>query len=114
MVGVALDPTRALLQRFVLPSPGEGPSEQEREAGCFDMRLLARGPVDGDEEEIFGRVQGFKDPGYGGTAIMLGESARCLALDPVTSEGGVTTPAVAMGEALLRRLRGAGMVFAVE
>lgn len=114
LVGVAMGPTRALLQRFVLPSPGEGPDEQERESGYFKMRLHARGVVDGDEEEIFGRVEGFKDPGYGGTAIMLGESARSLALDPVISEGGVTTPAVAMGEALLERLRGAGMVFAVE
>lgn len=114
MVGVALDPTRALLQRFVLPAPGEGPSEQEREAGSFEMRLHACATVDGDEEEIFGRVEGHKDPGYGGTAIMLGESARCLALDPVGSDGGVLTPAVAMGDALLTRLRGAGMVFAVE
>ena len=44
---------------------------------------------------------------------MLGESALCLALDPLTSEGGVTTPSVAMGGALLDRLRRAGLTFAV-
>ncbi|MEX1363604.1 MAG: saccharopine dehydrogenase NADP-binding domain-containing protein [Nannocystaceae bacterium] len=114
MIGVALEPTRALLQRFVLPAPGEGPSEQEREEGFFKMRLLARAEVDGKPAQLRGRVEGFKDPGYGGTAIMLGESARCLAIDPLDSEGGITTPAAAMGDALLSRLRGAGMVFSVD
>ncbi|MCA9648368.1 MAG: saccharopine dehydrogenase NADP-binding domain-containing protein [Myxococcales bacterium] len=115
MVAVALGPTRSLMQRFVLPAPGEGPDQAAREAGYFTMRLLAKGPVGGGEqEEIFGRVEGHKDPGYGATAIMLGESARCLAIDPVISEGGVITPTVAMGELLLGRLRAAGMIFAVE
>ena len=39
---------------------------------------------------------------------MLGESALCLAYDPLTSPAGVTTPSVAMGQALLDRLRAAG------
>lgn len=111
---VGFDPTRALLQRFVLPAPGEGPDEEQRENGFFKMRLHARSEVDGKTVELRGRVQGFKDPGYGGTAIMLGEAARCLAIDPLDSEGGVITPASAMGDALLDRLRGAGMVFSVD
>ena len=36
---------------------------------------------------------------------MLGQSALCLAEDDLTSEGGVLTPAVAMGSALIERLR---------
>lgn len=111
---VAIDPTRALLERFVLPSPGEGPSADEREAGYFKMRLWAKAEVDGTPIVLRGRVEGDKDPGYGQTSIMLGESARCLAIDSLDSPGGITTPAAAMGDALLARLRGAGMVFAVD
>jgi short subunit dehydrogenase-like uncharacterized protein len=36
---------------------------------------------------------------------MLGESAVCLALDPLSSPGGMLTPAAAMGEPLLARLQ---------
>jgi short subunit dehydrogenase-like uncharacterized protein len=43
---------------------------------------------------------------------MLGESALCLARDPLTSPGGVLTPAVAMAQPLLDRLRRAGLRFA--
>jgi short subunit dehydrogenase-like uncharacterized protein len=36
---------------------------------------------------------------------MLGESAVCLALDPLGSPGGFLTPAAAMGDPLLARLQ---------
>lgn len=113
-VAVTVGPTRALLERYVLPSPGEGPDADKREAGYFKMRLWAQAEVDGRSVELRGRVQGDKDPGYGQTSIMLGESARCLAIDPLDTEDGIVTPASAMGDALLDRLRGAGMVFDVE
>jgi short subunit dehydrogenase-like uncharacterized protein len=51
------------------------------------------------------------DPGYASTAKMLGESALCLAYDPLTSTGGVQTPSVAMDGMLLDRLTRAGLVF---
>ncbi len=51
------------------------------------------------------------DPGYGSTAKMLGESALCLALDPLVSQPGLITPSVAMGGFLLDRLRRAGLTF---
>jgi short subunit dehydrogenase-like uncharacterized protein len=35
---------------------------------------------------------------------MIGESAVCLAKDELNSPGGVLTPAVAMGDALIDRL----------
>ena len=53
------------------------------------------------------------DPGYAATAVMLGESALCLAADELDSPGGVLTPAVAMGDALVERLRIAGMTLTV-
>ena len=51
------------------------------------------------------RVTGDRDPGYGSTSKMLGESAVCLALDGVEAPGGCSTPAAAMGDALLARLQ---------
>ena len=54
------------------------------------------------------------DPGYAATAVMLGESALCLAgPDGLDSPGGVLTPSVAMGDALVERLRIAGMTLTV-
>ena len=58
-----------------------------------------------------GTIKGQKDPGYGETAKMLAESALCLALDELPSNYGIVTPAYAMGESLLQRLRKAGMTF---
>ena len=53
------------------------------------------------------------DPGYGETSKMLAESALCLAYDPLPERAGQLTPAVAMGEALIERLRAAGIGFSV-
>jgi short subunit dehydrogenase-like uncharacterized protein len=46
---------------------------------------------------------------------MFGESALCLALDGdrLPGGGGVLTPAVAMGDALVERLRAAGVTLEV-
>jgi short subunit dehydrogenase-like uncharacterized protein len=46
-----------------------------------------------------------KDPGYYGTAVMLGESGLALALDQLPAVAGVLTPMVALGEPLAVRLR---------
>ncbi|HEU4729687.1 MAG TPA: hypothetical protein VFT22_17450 [Kofleriaceae bacterium] len=53
------------------------------------------------------------DPGYGSTSKMLGEAAKCLALDTLSSPGGVQTPAVAMAAPLAERLRRAGLTLEV-
>ena len=44
---------------------------------------------------------------------MLAESALCLAFDELPSSAGQVTPAVAMGDALRRRLQSAGIKFEV-
>jgi short subunit dehydrogenase-like uncharacterized protein len=44
---------------------------------------------------------------------MLAESALSLALDPLPKTSGQVTTAVAMGDALLERLRAAGITFRV-
>ena len=51
------------------------------------------------------RVAAPYDPGYGGTGVMLAESALSLALDELPDRAGVLTPMVAMGEPLAARLR---------
>lgn len=96
-----------------LPKPGEGPSQAARERGHWKTRFVAEAGANGSAALLRYTAADRADPGYGSTAKMLGESALCLALDPLTSDGGVTTPSLAMGGALLDRLRRAGLTFAV-
>lgn len=108
MVATSLGPARAILERTVLPAPGEGPSKKSMDAGHFEMHVLAKTE---SGRMIRGRVAGDKDPGYTGTAVMLGEAAMCLAQDEASlpARWGVLTPATAMGMQLVKRLRAAGM-----
>jgi short subunit dehydrogenase-like uncharacterized protein len=103
--------TRAVADRF-LPSPGEGPGEKAQEGGHFRVELRTtteRG------RRLLAVVAAKGDPGYAATAVMLGESALCLTLDDdrLPPGGGVLTPAVAMGDTLVERLRIAGMTLTV-
>ncbi|GAG91041.1 unnamed protein product, partial [marine sediment metagenome] len=111
MAGLALPLTRPLLERR-LPSPGEGPNKETRDKGFFKTRLVALN----DGQTVRGLVADQHDPGYGSTAIMLSESAVCLAFDgaELKSDGGILTPASAMGMRLVERLRKAGMTFEIQ
>jgi short subunit dehydrogenase-like uncharacterized protein len=111
-VGLTLAPTRALLDR-VLPAPGEGPSERQRERGFFRIEIHAR---TSDGARYCCHVAADGDPGYKATAVMFAESGLCLALDSdrLPERAGVLTPATAMGAILTERLRKAGQTFAVE
>jgi short subunit dehydrogenase-like uncharacterized protein len=110
--GLAFRPSRALLGR-VLPSPGEGPGEKTRQAGFFRMEIHTRTSAGA---RYRARVEAHGDPGYAATAVMLGESALCLALDRdrLPERAGVLTPATAMGEALTGRLIKAGHTLTAE
>ena len=69
-----------------------------------------------DGQQIKGKVTGDRDPGYGSTSKMLGESAACLALDrsKLPETYGTLTPSIAMGDVLLNRLKNnAGLTFSV-
>lgn len=112
MAAMRLGPIRRLAARR-LPAPGEGPSREQRENGFFDVRLWAQHPTD-PAKNLWGKVTGDRDPGYGSTAKMLGESAVCLAKGESRVGGGLWTPAAALGEALLERLqRNAGLGFEI-
>lgn len=107
----AFGPTRGLLTSYVLPKPGEGPSQEQRERGMFDLRFYGKG-VDGKVYQA--RVTGDRDPGYGSTAKMISEAAMCLGDEVSRDEvpGGFWTPASAMGTKLIDRLvRNAGLTF---
>ena len=116
MGAAAIDPLREVLGRTVLPSPGEGPSKTQRDNGSFEIHVVAKTE---SGKKIAGRIAGNKDPGYGGTAVMLAESAMCLAKDTegegaIPERYGVLTPATAMGMTLVKRLRSAGMTLEVH
>lgn len=112
MAGLSVRPLRAALDR-VLPAPGEGPSERRRERGFFRIEIHAR---TSSGARYLCRVAASGDPGYKATAVMFGESGLCLALDgeQLPPRAGVLTPATAMGDALVRRLRLAGQTLEVE
>jgi short subunit dehydrogenase-like uncharacterized protein len=108
----AIGPTRNLMNRFVLPSPGEGPSPDAQQNGFFTMIL--RGTTSGGDV-VRVQVTGDRDPGYGSTARMLSEAALTLLATPDSqTPGGFWTPATAMGDELISALtKHAGLRFAV-
>ncbi len=109
-----LPPTRWLLQRYVVPKPGERPSPQAQENGFYDIRLHG---TTADGRSLRAKVTGDRDPGYGSTGKMLGEAAACLAFDVPRSEkaGGFWTPATIFGDRLVARLtQHAGLAFEVR
>ncbi|MET7903940.1 saccharopine dehydrogenase NADP-binding domain-containing protein [Streptomyces sp. NPDC005336] len=108
VAGLAVRPTRYVLDRL-LPKPGQGPSQKARERGHFTIDVFAS-TTSGARYTARFTAQG--DPGYQATAVMLGESALALVLDRDAlppSDGGVLTPATALGDALVTRLRKAGV-----
>ncbi|MEV7542667.1 saccharopine dehydrogenase NADP-binding domain-containing protein [Streptomyces sp. NPDC089915] len=88
--------------------PGAGPDAEQRARSWFTVRFVG----EGGGRRVFTEVSG-GDPGYGETAKMLAESALCLAYDALPETSGQLTTAVAMGDALLARLRKAGLRFRV-
>jgi short subunit dehydrogenase-like uncharacterized protein len=109
MAGLSFGPSRSLLQK-VLPAQGEGPSEKARERGFFKIEIHTR---TSSGARYVCRVAAKGDPGYGATAVMLGQAGLCLALDGdrLPDRAGVLTPATAMGMTLVDRLRAAGFTF---
>ena len=101
-------PEKAALDKM-MPKPGEGPNKASREAGHYTYKFFATLQ---DGTTTIGTVTGDMDPGYGSTSKIIAESAVCLAQDTLPDTAGVITPAIAMGEALLKRLKeNAGLTF---
>ncbi len=113
MVSAAIAPLRWVLESFIVPKPGEGPSPEAQRKGFYDLRFigtLANGST------LKTKVTGDRDPGYGSTAKMLAQTGICLAQDigQTNQEGGFWTPATALGDTLIKRLeKHAGLSFEV-
>ncbi len=113
VVAGSIGTVRSLLEKYVLPAPGQGPSPEAQLKGGFDLRFHGR-TQQGDVLRT--RVTGDRDPGYGSTARMLGQAAACLAGDISRKQvaGGFWTPATAFGDRIVDRLRAhSGVTFDV-
>lgn len=113
LAAVAVPPLRSLIEKHVVPQPGEGPSLAAQERGYFDFRFLGK-TAGGQVIKV--KVTGDRDPGYGSSGKMLGQAAVCLARDIGRDEvaGGFWTPATIFGERLIKRLvADAGLTFTV-
>ena len=112
MLASAVDLTRNYLVKPLMPSSGAGPDRTARESGFFKLLLVGTTSAG---ERLRVKVTGDRDPGYGSTSRMIAESAVCLARDDLSIGGGFWTPASAMNDKLLMRLRkNAGVQFEVE
>lgn len=112
-MAAAIPPTRWALEKFILPKPGEGPSQDAQEKGFYDLRFY--GKTDSGQE-IRCKVTGDRDPGYGSTAKMLAQAAACLAQDISKDKvpGGFWTPAAIFGDKLIKRLANySGLTFEI-
>jgi short subunit dehydrogenase-like uncharacterized protein len=100
------------IKKYLIPKPGEGPTEKEMSRGYLLVSGVGEG-VKGSivESEFYFPV----DAGYKDTARMVSEAGLCLALDseklPVQG-GGFYSPSMAMGDVLLERLCKSGCQFA--
>ena len=111
VAGLSWTPTRAVLDRF-LPKPGEGPGAEALAAGRFRFEIRSTTTTGARYRT---RVGADLDPGYGGTAVMFGESVLALARDEgLPLRTGVCTPATALGAAVVDRLRAQGFTVEVE
>lgn len=115
LIATALKPTRWILEKYILPKPGEGPSKDAQKNGYYDIRFLG---TLANGQQIRVKVTGDQDPGYGSTAKMLGQAAASLALDyhhddtKCDKEGGIWTPASIFDQRYIDRLtKFAGLTF---
>lgn len=85
-----------------LPKPGEGPSDEVREAGGYEYLFIG---TTSSGNKIECNLKANKDPGYGSTAMIIPEVALLLAEDHETRKikSGFVTPAI-LGDALIDRL----------
>ncbi len=115
MLAAVTKPVSQLMERYMLPKPGEGPTPQQQLAGRFDLRFI--GKTEGGQKLRI-KVTGDRDPGYGSTGKMLGQAALSLALDhykegqKMGRSGGFWTPASMFDDRFIQRLtEHAGLAF---
>lgn len=94
--------TRRILEKYIVPKPGEGPSQDVVKQGFFEVELIGKY---NDHKEISLTVSGKGDPGYGSTCQMISETANLLLSSSREKTGvGFLTPAAALGSDLIDKL----------
>ncbi len=86
------------------PKLGTGPTDEEiSKNGPFNFAMIGKTK---SGKTLHAYVYSDWDPGHGGTAAMLCDTAYCLAMerDKTGREGGFSTTSVALGETLRNRL----------
>ena len=114
IAGAVIKPSRWLMENYMLPKPGEGPSPEAQIKGRYDLRFF--GETD-NGQKIKTKVTGDRDPGYGSTSKMLGQAGLSLAFDISKEEkaGGFWTTATVFDQRFIERLeQNAGLTFAIE
>ncbi len=113
LFGAAIKPTRWVMENYMLPKPGEGPSPKAQEKGFYDLRFVG---TTEQGEKIKTKVTGDRDPGYGSTSKMLAQAGLSLAFDISKQEkgGGFWTTATIFDQRFITRLEeNAGLTFTV-
>ncbi len=110
---MAVPPVRWLILKAI--PPGSGPSEEARKNGFALIYLVGKGTDrTGKEVVLKGHVRITGDPGYQETAKMIAETGMALAKDKVTGPAGFLTPASALGDGLVERLKARGLTVTVD
>ncbi|OBY75187.1 saccharopine dehydrogenase family protein [Acinetobacter gyllenbergii] len=107
MLAAVSKPVSQVMERYLLPKPGEGPTPEQQRTGRFDLRFMGKTDA-GQSLKV--KVTGDRDPGYGSTGKMLGQAALSLAIDhakdseKVGRNGGFWTPATMFDDRFIQRL----------
>lgn len=83
-----------------LPKPGEGPSDDVMENGCFELLLIGE---DASGKNVSVIVEGQDEPGYRTTSKLISETALAL-LRAQNTPPGVWTPIAALREDLASKI----------
>jgi len=111
MLGATTKPLRKVMQKYILPKSGEGPSEDKQTNGYFNLQFCGKAAT-GETLNI--QVTGDQDPGYGATSKMLCQAGLSLCQDQTNKQGGFWTPAALFDDRFVKRLTDyAGLKFAV-
>jgi short subunit dehydrogenase-like uncharacterized protein len=115
---LVIPPTRWLMFKTgLLPGPGSGPDKKARDEGFFHEYAIAVGDKESAPKVTAHMRSGDAgDGGYKATARMACEAALTAALQrsECRAEGGVLTPAAALGDAYVQRLDRSGMQLTVD
>lgn len=103
---------RELIRACYGLKPGQGPSEEERLAGIFNVQLVGRS---NGQDKLIISMERQGDPSNEITSALAIECARLMVTnDFATEEKGFLTPSVAFGMSLFENLKTAGFHFKTE